>query len=56
MQTSSEPRFSYRVLDEIWVPGDYNPLTSISVFQAPAPVADEEEYEETDDFYEEDPE
>ena len=46
---------SYRVLDEIWVPGDYNPLTSISVFQAPAPVADEEEYEEIDDFYEEDP-
>ena len=46
---------SYRVLDEIWVPGDYNPMTNISVFRVPAPVEDDV-YEETEDFYEEDPE
>lgn len=46
---------NYRVLDEIWVPGDYNPMTNISVFHVPAPVV-EEMYEDTDDFYEEDPE
>lgn len=46
---------SYRVLDEIWIPGDYNPMTNISVFRVPAPV-EEDMYEDTDDFYEEDPE
>lgn len=46
---------NYRVLDEIWVPGDYNPMTNISVFRVPAPV-EEEMYEDTDDFYEQDPE
>lgn len=46
---------SYRVLDEIWLPGDYNPMTNISIFSVPAPI-NEDTYEETDDFYEEDPE
>lgn len=46
---------SYRVLDEIWIPGDYNTLTNISVFRVPAPI-EEDLYDETDDFYEEDPE
>lgn len=46
---------SYRVLDELWIPGDYNPMTNISVFQVPAPV-EEEINEDTDDFYTEDSE
>lgn len=46
---------TYRVLDEIWIPGDYNPMTNISVFHVPAPVEDDL-YEENDDYYEEDPE
>lgn len=46
---------SYRILDELWVSGDYNPMTNISVFQVPVPV-EEEMNEETDDFYTEAPE
>ena len=46
---------SYRVLDEIWLPGDYNPMANINIFSVPAPI-NEDTYEETDDFYEEDPE
>lgn len=46
---------NYRVLDEIWIPGDYNPMTNISVFRVPAPV-EEELYEDTDDFYTDDSE
>lgn len=46
---------NYRVLDEIWIPGDYNLMTNISVFRVPAPV-EEEMYEDTDDFYTDDSE
>ena len=46
---------NYRVLDEIWIPGDYNAMTNISVFQTPAPD-DEEMYENANDFYTEDSE
>lgn len=46
---------SYRVLDEIWIPGDYNPMSNISVFQVPAPI-EKDLYEEAVEHYEEDPE
>lgn len=48
---------TYRVLDEIWVPGDYNPTVGVRYFDDTPDVSDtDDEYEDTDDFYEEDPE
>lgn len=45
---------NYSVLTEVWIPGEYEQLTNISVFQVPAPCDDgDNEYDYADDETEE---
>jgi transcriptional regulator with XRE-family HTH domain len=42
-------RYDYTVLKEVWLPGNYSPMTNISVFEMPAPGADDRNYDDEDD-------
>ncbi|MFD1406424.1 hypothetical protein [Robinsoniella peoriensis] len=42
---------TFAVTKEVWIPGEYEQLSNISVFEAPAPVADDEEYDDYGKFY-----
>ena len=37
-----DPSNSYKVLKEVWIPGEYKKLTEISIFELPAPIDDDE--------------
>lgn len=43
---------TFAVTKEIWLPGEYDPWTNISIFEMPAPVMDED----NDEFYDDDEE
>lgn len=42
---------NYSVVKEVWLPGSYNQLSNISIFEVPAPLVDEHDnrYDEEDD-------
>ena len=45
---------TYTVIKEVWIPGNYDCLTNISVFEMPTPGAiddNSKEAEEDDDYY-----
>lgn len=46
---------SHWVLDEIWIQGDYGPISNNNVFHVPAST-EEALYEEDKSYYEDDPE
>lgn len=39
----------YRVLREVWLPGQYTQMTNISIFELPIPMAYDDYYEDADD-------
>lgn len=43
---------TFAVTKEVWLPGEYEQWTNISIFQMPAPVMDDD----NDEFYDEDEE
>ena len=46
----------FRVISEVWIPGDYKPMTNISVFDAPMPGSndDSDDYDEDGIFDDDD--
>lgn len=52
-----DPDNGYAVVDEVWIKGNYVGMSNISIFECPAPVSEEDEYDdEYNDYYEYDEE
>lgn len=41
-----DPNDSYKVIREVWISGEYPRLSNISIFEMPAPVDNDDEYED----------
>lgn len=45
---------NYSVISEVWIPGDYKPMTNISIFEMPMPGSGDEDEDDDEGMFDED--